>query len=169
MLFIFAIVITIVVCYLLTLQRALSRVGPSRRLMEPAYVWLDLIPCFNIIWGFIMVSRVSDSLKNEFAYRRAGDGGDCAKGLGTTSQVLLLCGFIPVIGGLFSIAGLICICIYWTKIAGYSAQLLQPIDSDRDRWDDDDQYEDDYTRRRDRFAKEGDEWGESKRRGEEEW
>jgi hypothetical protein len=57
--------IAIHVFYLLTLQRALFRVSPWNRLLEPSLVWLGLIPFFNIVWNFYLATRVPDSLRNE--------------------------------------------------------------------------------------------------------
>jgi len=52
--------IVIAIFYLLTLQKALSRVSPRNRLMEPGMVWLSLIPLFNIIWAFFIATRIPD-------------------------------------------------------------------------------------------------------------
>ena len=41
---IIGVALIIVICFLLTLYRALSRVSPQNRLMEPGLVWLALIP-----------------------------------------------------------------------------------------------------------------------------
>jgi len=42
---------------------------------------------------------------------------------------LIMCGvmcgsFIPLLGGLFGLAGLVCWILYWIKIAGYSGKLV---------------------------------------------
>ena len=135
------IVIIVGILFLLTLQKALSRCSPRNRLMEPGMVWLNLIPCWNIIWQFFTVNRVSGSLQNEFRDRGMREGGDFGAGLGITSCVLRLISFIPIIGPVLAIAGLICGIIYWVKIAGYSSTLALDGHFDdvrRDGWDDDD-------------------------------
>src|SRR5262249_23624412 len=66
--------LVIAIFYLLTLHRALDKVSPRNRLMEPGMVWLSLIPCFNIIWAFFVATRVPDSLRNEFQERGRDDG-----------------------------------------------------------------------------------------------
>jgi hypothetical protein len=146
--------------YLLTLQKALSRVAPRNRLMEPGMVWLMLVPCVNIIWQFLIAVRVPDSLRNEFRDRGEDDGSDYGKSIALTQVIL---GFIsgainyatqrlPPEGQLIasgasliaSIVGLALFVTFWVKIANYSARLgdTRPRDIDRklDQFDDDDGY-----------------------------
>lgn len=126
------------ICYLLSLSKALGRCSQDNRTMEPGMVWLNLIPCFGTIWIFITVTRMSESLGNEFYARRMDErGNDYGKSLGITYNVLFLCGMIPYIGIIFSLAGLVCWIMYWVKIAGFSSQLA----SDRGGYDDDDDYD----------------------------
>lgn len=70
-----AILLIPTIFFLLTLQNTLKAVQPGNRYMPPANVWLMLIPVFNIIWQFIVVARVSDSIRAELAARGtpAGD------------------------------------------------------------------------------------------------
>ena len=37
--------------------------------MEPAQVWLNLIPVFNLVWCTVTVERVAESLRSEFRER----------------------------------------------------------------------------------------------------
>jgi hypothetical protein len=136
----FAVVFLVLgILFLMTLSRALNRCHPDTRTMEPGMVWLNLIPCFNIVWQFITVIRVSESLDREFYERRLDRrGDDYGKNIGMASCILRLLGGIPYIGALFGLAGLVCGIIYWVKIAGYSRQLAeddsayQPEDRDED-------------------------------------
>ena len=80
--------IVIAIFYLLTLQKALSRVSPRNRLMEPAMVWLSFIPLFNIVWAFFIATRIPDSLRNEFRDRGQDDGCDYGKSIGLTNAIL---------------------------------------------------------------------------------
>jgi hypothetical protein len=148
--------------YLMTMSKALSLCSPRNRTMEPGMVWLNLIPLLNFVWMFITVSRVSESLKNEFYDRRLPEDPDYGKGLGITFNVLNLLGVIPCIGPVFSLIGLICFIIYWVKIAGFNSKLqAAPDDRDRPRLDDlDEDYRKpfrDRDRAPDRDRNEGDE------------
>jgi hypothetical protein len=57
-----AIGLIIQIFYLLTLSRCFSRIAPRNRRMEPGLVWLNLIPCFQLIWIFFTTTRLADSL-----------------------------------------------------------------------------------------------------------
>ncbi len=132
--------------YLLTLQKALSRVSPRNRLMEPGLVWLLLIPCFNIIWQFIIAVRVPGSLQNEFRARGRDDGSDYGNELAMTNAILGIVGgvFLGIVDGVISsvvgksqdttaLAGMLSIALglvqvilfikFWVRTANYSNQL----------------------------------------------
>jgi hypothetical protein len=146
-----AVWLVVVIFFLISLSKALHRCHPRNRTMEPGQVWLNLIPLFNIVWQFVTVNRVADSLRNEF-YDRRWDRGDTdyGRGVGTVYCVLN-----PVVGVLnaasnvepvlalvvvpLALVALICFIIYWVKIANFSGQLVaRPGD-----YDDYDDYEDD--------------------------
>jgi hypothetical protein len=148
-----AIGLVIAIFFLLTLSKALSRCRPANRTMEPGMVWLNFVPLLSLVWEFITVIRVAESLKNEYYDRGWDDRGDFGKNLGLATCILNLLGIVPFIGGLFSLAGLVCFVIYWVKVAGYSKELAErggDYDDDFDdrpkkrrKRDDDDDYDDD--------------------------
>ncbi len=131
-----ALVLTIVFSYLHDLQKALSRVSPRNRLMQPGMVWLALIPLFNLVWVFFIATQVPDSLRNEFRDRGQDDGSDYGRMLGLINAILGVVG-VPV--NLLSqmrpssqlrlvllplaLVSLIVFILFWVKIAGYSRQL----------------------------------------------
>ena len=57
------------VFFILTLQKALQRCSPENRVMSPGSTWLLLIPVFNLIWMFIIVTQMAESLEREFRKR----------------------------------------------------------------------------------------------------
>lgn len=112
--------------YLLTLQNTLKEVSPENQKMPPSNVWLVLIPLFGLVWNFIIVNRMADSLAAEFAKRNIPvDEERPGYSIGLTYSILFCCSIIPVLGGLASLAGLVCWIIYWVKIAGYKTTLQQ--------------------------------------------
>jgi hypothetical protein len=155
-----AITLVIAIFYLLTLQKALSRVSPRNRLMEPGMVWLMLIPCVNIIWQFMIAINVPGSLRNEFRDRGRDDGSDYGKSIALTNCILgLVSGTISnvvsrmpnleraglVISLIGSVAGIVLFIVFWVKIANYSSQLAvdddyrqRDIDRKLDQFNDDD-------------------------------
>lgn len=55
--------------WLLTMQRALDACIYSRRTIQPGQVWLTFIPLFGVVWQFIAVTRVSETLALEYNVR----------------------------------------------------------------------------------------------------
>ncbi len=152
---VFLLVAVVGALFLRTLARTLDRCSPDLRLMEPGSVWLNLIPFFNVVWLFVTVIRVGDSLRLEFADRQLDedeDGGGYGKTLGLAGLMLVLfsCGAcclpLPLVGnnafGLAMGAGvvrlvvfvavLVVFVLYWVRVAGYGRQLA---DDDDDRYD----------------------------------
>ena len=112
--------------YLITLQNTLKEVSSENQKMPPSNVWLILIPLFGMVWGFIVVNRIADSLKAEFSKRNVQvDEDRPGYSIGLTYCILICCSIIPVLGGLAGIGGLVCWIIYWVKIAGYKTKLQQ--------------------------------------------
>ena len=125
--------------FFLSLSKALLRCHRRNRTMEPVQVWLNFIPLFHLVWMFITVSRVSDSLRNEFydrGWHRRDE--DYCRGLGIAACVLWIAGGIPYLGLLFAAGWFVCFVIYWVKIATFSGQLAAG-----EGYDDDDEYYED--------------------------
>ncbi len=127
--FFFAIIMALIptIFYLLTLQNTLMKVSPENRKMPPGQVWLVLIPLFGIVWRFIVVNKMADSLQAEFTKRNirvkeARPGSD----IGIAYCVLSVCGIVPFLGPFCAIAALVCWIIYWIRIHEYQQKLLSP-------------------------------------------
>ena len=91
--------------------------------MAPGMVWLMLIPLFNLVWGFFVVLNLTKSLRAEFQKRGIAEEPEPGKTLGLVMCILACCGWIPFLGILASLGGLVCWIIYWVKIAGFSSKL----------------------------------------------
>jgi hypothetical protein len=125
---VFAIMLVPAIFYLLTLQKALERCDPQSRTTSPGSVWLMFIPLFNLVYQFILVSNISQSLSNEFARRGMTNmDREPGKTLGIATGVLNLTGIIPIIGIPLALAGLICWILYWVKIADFSNRIAMPL------------------------------------------
>ena len=51
--------------YLITLQSTLKAISEENRKMPPNNVWLQLIPLFGIVWHFIIIKNMADSISAE--------------------------------------------------------------------------------------------------------
>jgi hypothetical protein len=118
-----AVLLAVMVFYLLTLQKALSRCSPENRAMAPGMVWLQLIPLFGLVWQFFNVINLAKSPGAEFQKRGMAEDPQPGKTLGLIMSILCCCSVIPFLGILIAIGALICWIIYWVKIAGYSGKL----------------------------------------------
>lgn len=112
------------IMYYLNLQNMLKEIHPSNRTIEPTNVWLMFIPLFNIVYGFIMYSKITESIKNEYEARGYNDGGNYLKGLGMAIPILAIVGIIPTFGSVASLAGLVVWIIYWVKSAEIKKRLM---------------------------------------------
>ena len=121
-----AILLVPLVFYLLTLQKALSRCSVESRVMDPGLVWLTLIPVFNLVWQFFIVSNVAASLHNEFVRRGIAAEPRPGQGIGLAMCILLVCALNPLLLIPCGIAWFICWIVYWATIAGSSAKLALP-------------------------------------------
>jgi hypothetical protein len=112
--------------FLITLQNTFKEVKIENRRMQPGEVWLMLIPLFGLVWQFIIVNRLADSLKLEFT-QRSIDINEFRPGysIGLAYCVLFCCSIIPFLGFFTSIAGFICWIIYWVKISDFKNKLIQ--------------------------------------------
>lgn len=104
--------------------------------MKPGEVWLQIIPVFGLIWQFIVVNRISDSLRKElssplFSFEQNSDvqydnsSPRPTHSIGVSYCVLICCSVIPIIGVLFALSGLICWIIYWVQLASYKTKVQQ--------------------------------------------
>lgn len=115
-----------VLCYFISSW--LKEVPEEDRAMTPGKVWLLLIPLFNFYWMFrVYMLDIPKSFKNYFD--RQGDQlvGDCGKNMGLWLCICTLGGFIPLLGSLVSIAGLVLYVLWLVKIH----QLKNKIIADR--------------------------------------
>jgi hypothetical protein len=124
------------ILFLLSQQNTLKAIQFQNRTMPPGEVWLQLIPLFGMVWQFIVVSRIADSIQRELSsetafsfeqHRQAYAPNPYAPkptyGIGIAYCVLLCCSIIPYLSILTSIAGLICWIIYWAQLSEYKNKI----------------------------------------------
>lgn len=119
-------VITVGILYLASLSGLLAKCSPAARTMQPGMVWLMLIPFFNLIWSFIVVNAISDSLAKEFGLRSLPLPEPMpGKPVGIAMAVCGACSIIPFVNFLAAPAHLVLWIMYWVKMSGYSHCLDQ--------------------------------------------
>jgi hypothetical protein len=127
------------ILFLITQQNTLRAVAKQNRKLEPGMVWLQLIPLFGMVYQFIVVSRISQSLQREFNSWGSDDSilgyadsesveignSEPTYALGIAYCTLFCCSIIPFLGPFASLAGLVCWIIYWVKLAEYKAKVTR--------------------------------------------
>ncbi len=111
--------LAVVIFYILSMQKALNLAGPSHQKMQPAMVWLMLIPLFNLVWHFFVVKNVSESIKS-WATENGKSVDDAGYTIGLIACIANCCGLIPVVNLLAGPAGLVCFIVWWVKVAGFN-------------------------------------------------
>jgi hypothetical protein len=103
--------------------------------MEPSMVWLIFIPVFNFIWQFIIVSKLSESIAEQ--YRNTGNDTPEFRptyGVGMIASTTWALSFaisilnsnltiLKIIQGILSMAAFISWIVYWIKVANYKKRL----------------------------------------------
>jgi hypothetical protein len=114
------------IAYIAFLSGVLSKCAPSSRTMQPGTVWLLLIPLFNLIWHFTVVTVVAKSLGNEFRLRNIPPSDpEPGKRVGIAMCICGACGIIPILNLIAIIPHLVLWIVYWAKIAEFSRKLDQ--------------------------------------------
>jgi hypothetical protein len=122
----------VVFLFLSSIARTVSRVTPENRRIEPAQVWLNLLPVFNLVWLPITVDRVAGSIRDECEDRGLDDDGiSYTRFAGLTwlvlsvfsAPALLLAGELPCFAALFFPLAVIFWFAYWAQVASYAHRL----------------------------------------------
>jgi hypothetical protein len=146
--------IIIQVFFILTCSKCVEKVSRRNRAIEPGACLLQIIPLFNLYYTFVLTSKVSESIQNEYESRRVRPDGDFGKEIGMWWGICNVASLVPYFGTLICLVGLVLFIVFWVKVAGYSKELDASSDepdgrpSRRRRDDDDDNMDDDRPRRR---------------------
>ena len=114
------------IMYLVTLRNAMNAVSPELRRTHPDNAFLLLIPLFNLVYYFIFIGHLADSLGDEM--RRSNMTLPHPRPtfqIGLAAGVLNIATIIPVLGSLASIAFLVCWIIHWVQVADARTKILR--------------------------------------------
>lgn len=113
----------ILIAFILNIQKLLTYVQPANRVGAPSSAWLLLIPIFNIIWMFFLVTNVSQSIHNEYRSRDLSIEPKPTYTIGIITAILMACSLIPLVQFLAGLPSFICFIIYWVKTADYKKKI----------------------------------------------
>jgi hypothetical protein len=124
------------VFFLLTQYRTLEAIRPENRRMRSGQVWLQMIPLFGLIWQFIVINRIADSIcealnsptgDSIFAENFVPSNERPTYAIGLAYAICFCVSFLPIysIRNAASLAGVIFWIIYWVKLAKYKRKILK--------------------------------------------
>jgi hypothetical protein len=131
----FGIFLLPVIFFLVTQQNTLKAIRPENRSMAPGEVWLQLIPLFGLIWQFMVVTKIAESIQKDlsdetsFSFeenagsRHNSDQPRPTYGIGMAYCTLFCLTIIPFIGRLASLVGLVCWIIYCVRLSDYKNRI----------------------------------------------
>lgn len=126
-LFFFALFLVPAILFMLNLQNTLKAISPENRRMPPSNVWLLFIPLFNIVWQFIVVDKIAQSIAAECSRLNIHvTENKPTYGIGLAWNICNFLTIIPIIGWL---ASFITFILYWVKVAEYK-KLIQANQND---------------------------------------
>lgn len=118
-------VLAVAVFFMLNLQKTIASCSRENQAMDPAMVWLLLIPLFNFYWLFHVVMKIRDSLTKEYQARSL----DLAEvnesyNIGLWYAIVSCISIVPILGWIASIAGIVLFIMYWIKTAEIRKKLV---------------------------------------------
>ena len=114
--------------YCRSIRNLLRLIHPENRFLEPKHAWLAMIPVFNIYWNFVLASRISNSLNNEFYDRKIAEEERPGLSAGLLYAVFVVLTNIPLGTMYIGIFGLLTIfhfIRYWVKVENFRALLVE--------------------------------------------
>ena len=113
------------VFYLLTLQRAFEAIDPPMRPMKPGLVWLFLIPVFNFVWAFFLVTYLKSGYEKMNAAGRLTSPTSAGFGVGIGYAICFALCLIPGINLVAWIPAFVLWILHWVQ-ASDARKLVLP-------------------------------------------
>ena len=110
--------------FILTLRKAVLRCEVESREISPGSIWLLLLPLFNLIWQFYVVTKLSMTLGKELNRKGIESPANPAQSIGIAMCIFQVLTLIPIVGAISGIVGFVLWIVYWVKIANFSSQLV---------------------------------------------
>jgi len=92
-----------------------QRIPRGFRRLEPALVFLLLIPCFSLVWNFFVFPKLSDSFKAYFDSIGDTSVGNCGRDLAIGYAITSAVSVIPFLGCLTGIVAVVLLILFLVK------------------------------------------------------
>ena len=112
-----------------SLYKTLVKVSEDKRRVPAWLCWLTLIPLVNIVIFWILLPfAIPNSIKDYMAgNQEATAQAETLYKVGLANMILVLCGLIPVVGGLATLGSLVAWIIYWVKVVKIRAVMTPTV------------------------------------------
>lgn len=102
------------------------RVVPGQyQVMPPKHIFFGMIPFFNLVWTFFIVSRVSQTFENYFSAIGRPQPGDYGKTVGLIWAITACLFFIPYLNCITSLTAIVCIIMFIVKVRGFKSLVQE--------------------------------------------
>jgi hypothetical protein len=109
------------------------RLTRSYQPASPGLVWLMLIPVFNLVWQFYLLSMATKGIKGTLT-AVGREPGDAAFGIGLAYQVLFcVAAVFPLVNRnhdlielthVFTVLSLLMLIVYWVRLARFNRAMI---------------------------------------------
>jgi len=110
--------------FLLNLQRLFKQISEENHKIQPALLWIAMVPLIGLLWQVVIVVKTAESLRLEFNKRNIQvDEEKPGFWIGLSYCMLFCCLIIPGLGLILGGIGLYYWVNYWVKMSDYKKML----------------------------------------------
>lgn len=114
------------ILYINAIRKTLASVDPDMRSQNPEMAWLLLVPVFNAIWFFFLISAIRDGFSKMEANGRLNTSADTGYNIGLAVGFCLAASFIPRLIFLAFIPLFIFSVLHWNKLQRARQSVIEP-------------------------------------------
>lgn len=132
--------ILIAVAFLRTLADTVKSISPENQKIDPVKIWWLLIPIFNYYWHFVVVNKLSQSIKAEYTQRNIPTEERPTYTFGLSTAIAMIIsvifsiinilqleviynGLYIVIRGFISLASITIWIVYWIQVTQHKKTI----------------------------------------------
>ncbi len=117
------------VLYIRSIQLTLMEIDPQYREMQPGSAWLLLIPLFNIVWLFIVVSRIRGSFKNLSEAGMLRHPTTAGSDVGLAMAICYALTLVPYLNILTGLAMVVLWIIHWVAVVNGRSEIMESYET----------------------------------------
>lgn len=123
-LIVLAIVLVPMILYILSIQKSLGAIDEDKRSLSPGMAWLYVIPLFNLVWIFFLVSHLKRGYEKMHAEGRLTRQVTAGYGVGIGYGVCCVLSMIPVINMIVAIPMIVLWIMHWVGVSQATKSVI---------------------------------------------